>query len=123
MALEDELVITITGKKPDPEPAPAEPNPPKEAYAKINDFVIKKIDHTSQTTKNVTDLRGFFTNVDVYEDLFGVYRSCNIGIIDSQNLQQNLPISAGDIIKFVWTIPGNDKDAELEISKDTIFSF
>ena len=115
MALEDELVVEITKPKAKPEPASAEPNPPKEAYAKINDFVIKKLDHTSQTTKNVTDLRGFFTNVDVYEDLFGVYRSCNIGIIDSQNLQQNLPISAGDIIKFVWTIPGNDKDAELEM--------
>ena len=67
---------------------------------KAGDYKISKMVLKSGINEKYVDIRGLYTNFEVFEDMFSPYITAKIYMIDSVNLPEQLPIRGQETLEL-----------------------
>jgi len=76
------------------------PNATGSDISKAGDYKVDKLMLLSGVNKTQVDIRGMFTNFEVYEDIFSPYITAKIFMNDSLNLTEMLPIRGQETVEM-----------------------
>ena len=70
---------------------------------KAGDYKIIKMVLRSGVSDDYVDIRGLYSNFEVFEDLFSPYMTAKIQMVDSLNLPERLPIRGQETLELEFT--------------------
>lgn len=91
-------------------------------YSKVNDFDLRRLDLTLDSG-DVVSLLDMFTEINMYQDLFGAPLLFEIMISDGLDLYSTLPIKNNEILDIEFLTPGSETVAKqmLLYSREELF--
>jgi len=77
---------------------------------KAGDYKISKMVLNSGINENYVDIRGLYTNLEIFEDMFSPYMTAKLYMVDSVNLTEQLPIRGQETLDLEFVTDFQDME-------------
>jgi hypothetical protein len=77
---------------------------------KAGDYKLERLTITSNVTNNQVDLRGLYTQFEIFEDIFSPVITAKLYIDEAFNMPERLPISGQETVELIFKSDINDME-------------